>query len=172
MKLSGIPISKLSSPRTIDFVGLGAAADVVGLHCQHFLERVGGAIGFERPHFHFAEALSAELGLAAQRLLRDQAVRSDRARMDLVVDQMVELQHIDVAHRHIAVEELAGSSVDQADLTGGGQSGHRQQTVDVRLVGPVEHRRRHRHAGPQIAGHFEELRARKRLDFFGLVSSP
>jgi hypothetical protein len=77
---------------------------VVRLHRQHFLQRVGGAVGLERPHFHFAEALAAELRLAAQRLLGDQAVRADRARVDLVVDQMVQLQHVDVAHRHLALE--------------------------------------------------------------------
>ncbi len=48
------------------FVDLGAARHVVRLHGEDFLQRVGGAIGLERPHFHFAEALAAELRLAAQ----------------------------------------------------------------------------------------------------------
>ena len=46
---------------------------VVGLDGEHFLQGVGGAVGFERPDLHFAEALAAELRLAAQRLLGDQA---------------------------------------------------------------------------------------------------
>src|SRR5258706_14770353 len=33
------------------------------------------SVGFERPHFHFAESLAAELRLAAQRLLRHERVR-------------------------------------------------------------------------------------------------
>ena len=85
-------------------VDLGAADHVVRLHRQHFLQRVGGAVGLERPDLHFAEALAAELRLAAQRLLGDEAVRPDRTRVDLVVDQVVQLEHVDVAHRHLAVE--------------------------------------------------------------------
>src|SRR5258706_3257588 len=50
-------------------VDLGPAVDVVGLDREHLLQRVGSAVGFERPDFHFAEALAAELGLATQRLL-------------------------------------------------------------------------------------------------------
>src|SRR3546814_20411203 len=61
------------------FVNLGAADHVVGLHRQHFLERVGRAISLHRPHFHFPEALAAELRLTAQRLLGDEAVGTDRS---------------------------------------------------------------------------------------------
>src|SRR5206468_6666481 len=35
------------------------AGDVVALDCQQLLERVGGAIGLERPHLHLAEAPEA-----------------------------------------------------------------------------------------------------------------
>src|SRR5437762_4008698 len=73
-------------------VNLGAAGDVVRLDRQHLLQRIGRAVGFERPYLHLAETLTAELRLAAQRLLGDQAVRSDRARVDLVIHQMVQLQ--------------------------------------------------------------------------------
>ena len=95
-------------------VDLGAAGDVVRLHRQHFLQRVGCAVSFERPHLHFAEPLAAELRLAAQRLLGDERVRTDRTRVDLVVDQMMQLEHVDVAHRHLAIELLAGAAVDAA----------------------------------------------------------
>ena len=74
------------------FVGLDAAYDVVALHGQNFLQGVGGAVSFQRPHFHFAEALTAELGLAAQRLLGNERVRADGAGVHLVVYQMVQLQ--------------------------------------------------------------------------------
>ncbi len=97
-------------------VDLGAAGDVVRLDGQHLLQRVGGAVGFERPHLHFAEALAAELRLAAQRLLGDEAVGADRARVDLVVDEMVQLQQVLVADRHLAIERLAGAPVEQRDL--------------------------------------------------------
>src|SRR5258707_13367542 len=47
-------------------VDLGAAGYVVRLDGEDLLQRVGGAIGLERPHLHLAEALTAELRLAAQ----------------------------------------------------------------------------------------------------------
>src|SRR5882672_199890 len=62
-------------------VHLRSTLHVVRLHREHFLQRVGSAVGFERPHFHLAETLSAELRLATERLLRDQAVRTGRPRM-------------------------------------------------------------------------------------------
>ena len=55
-----------------------AAHDVVALDGEELLERVRGAVRFHRPHFHLAETLTAELRLAAQRLLRDERVRPDR----------------------------------------------------------------------------------------------
>src|SRR5262249_7662538 len=66
-------------------VNLGAAINVVGLCREQFLQDVRGAVGFERPNFHFAEALAAELRLAAERLLRNERVGADAARVNLVV---------------------------------------------------------------------------------------
>ena len=62
-------------------------------------------------HFHFSKALSAELRLTAERLLRDQRVRSDGTGVDLVVDQVRELQHVDVSHRHLLLERHARHAV-------------------------------------------------------------
>jgi hypothetical protein len=39
---------------------------------QELLQRVGGAVGLHRPDLHLAEALTAELRLATQRLLGDE----------------------------------------------------------------------------------------------------
>src|SRR6187431_910306 len=63
-------------------VGLHATHDVVGLHGEELLEDVRGAVRLECPYLHLAEALSTELRLATQRLLRDQAVGSGRPRVD------------------------------------------------------------------------------------------
>src|ERR1700690_2778463 len=93
------------------FVHFGSSRHVVRLHSQDFLQRIGGAISLERPYFHFAETLAAELGLAAQRLLRDERVGSDRTRVDLVVHQMVQLEHVDVADRDGTLERLARAAV-------------------------------------------------------------
>src|SRR5208282_6158214 len=56
------------------FVHSRSSRHVVGLNREHLLQGVGGAVSFQRPHFHFTEPLPAELSLAAQRLLRNQAV--------------------------------------------------------------------------------------------------
>src|ERR1043165_3870395 len=55
-------------------VNLGSAINVVGLRREQFLEDERCAIRFQRPNFHFSEALSAELCLAPQRLLGDERV--------------------------------------------------------------------------------------------------
>ena len=151
---AGLEIVVAADDRLVD---LGAAGDVVRLDRQHLLQGVGRAVGFERPHLHLAEPLPAELRLAAQRLLGDEAVGPDRARVDLVVDQMVQLQHVDVADRHLAVECLAGAAVDQRDLARGCEPGLVQHADDVVLAGAVEHRGRHRHAVRQLARQLEQL---------------
>src|SRR5579864_3828220 len=97
-------------------VGLDAADDVVRLHGQDLLQDVRGAVSLERPHLHLAEPLASELRLAAQRLLGDEAVRPGGTRVDLVLDQVRELEHVDHAHRHRLVELLAGAAVSQPDL--------------------------------------------------------
>src|SRR5260370_36733874 len=45
------------------FVDLGPPVDVVGLDREHLLQRIRRTVGFERPDFHFAEALATELRL-------------------------------------------------------------------------------------------------------------
>ena len=97
-------------------VGLHAADGVVGLDREHLLERVGGAVRLERPHLHLAEALAAELRLAAQRLLGDERVRAGRAGVDLVVDEVEQLQDVHVADRHLRLERLAGAPVEEREL--------------------------------------------------------
>src|SRR3989344_493688 len=71
---------------------------------------------FQCPHLHFSESLPSELRLSAKRLLGDQRVRADRAHMDLVFHQVVELEHINVSHRHVLVVALAGAAVIHAHL--------------------------------------------------------
>src|SRR3970282_1117758 len=69
------------------FVGLYAADNVVRFDGEELLKDVGGAVGLQRPHLHLAEALAAELGLAAPRLLRDQRGRSGGAGVGFVSPQ-------------------------------------------------------------------------------------
>src|SRR3546814_19008722 len=91
-----------------------------------------------RSHLHLTEPLAAELGLAAQRLLRDEAVRTDRAGMDLVVDLVVELQHVDIAHSHRPVEDRTGPSFDPRGLHGGVETCILPPSPHVRSAGAVE----------------------------------
>src|SRR5437870_13843893 len=64
-------------------VHAGATRHVVRLDGEHLLQRVGRAVRLEGPDLHLPEPLTAELCLAAERLLRDQRVWTGRARLDL-----------------------------------------------------------------------------------------
>src|SRR6266852_4701746 len=121
-------------------VGLDPADDVVRLHGQDLLQDVRGAVRLERPHLHLAEALTAELGLAAQRLLGDQAVRAGRPGVDLVLDQVRQLEHVDQTDGHRLVELLAGAAVTQPDLAVSRQAGLLQLLDDGLHRSTVEDR--------------------------------
>src|SRR2546427_2193408 len=123
-------------------VRLPAADDVVRLHSQDLLQDVRGAVRLERPHLHLAEALTAELRLASQRLLGDQAVRSRRAGVDLVLDQVSQLEHVDLADGDRLVELVARAPVAQPDLAIHRQAGLLQLFDDRRHRSAVEDRGR------------------------------
>ena len=95
-----------------------AAVDVVGLDGQHLLEGVRRAVGFERPHFHFPEALPAVLGLTTERLLGDQAVRASGAGVELVFHHVVQLHDVHDPHHDRAGNRLPGAAVVQDALAG------------------------------------------------------
>ena len=77
--------------------------------------------------------------------------------MHLVVDQMIELHHVHVAHGRGPVEALAGPAVIELRLATERQTGQLQQLEDLLLAGTVEYRRSHWHAAPQVAGQFLDL---------------
>src|SRR5690606_29223099 len=116
-------------------VDAAASRDVVGLHRQDLLERVRRAVRLERPHFHLTETLAAELRLAGERLLRDERVWPDRARVDLVVDQVRQFQHVDHADRHRVVELLTRAAVAQPHLAVGRET-RRVHELDDRVIEP------------------------------------
>src|SRR3546814_4134540 len=66
--------------------------------------------------------------------------------MDLVINKVVELQHINIAHGHLAVETIARTAVEQVYLARTVKSGEFQHVRNVRLTRTVEHRRCPRHA--------------------------
>src|SRR6266478_3540088 len=145
-------------------VHLGAAGDVVRLHGQHLLQRVGGAIGLERPHLHFAEALATELRLAAQRLLGNEAVRADRAGMDLVVDKMMQLEHVDVTYRHFAIERFAGATVVKLHLARMIEAGKIEHVLDIGFLRAVEDRGGDRHAMLEVGAKLDQTSLVQGLD--------
>ena len=89
--------------------------------------------------------------------------------MDLVVHEMVQLEHVDVAHRHLAIERIAGSAVIDGRLAGGVEARELQHLLDVRFLGAVEHRRCDRHAVAEVAAKLEQLVVVQRLDGFILA---
>src|SRR2546427_2143423 len=116
-------------------VCLHAADDVVRLDGQDLLQNVGGAVRLERPHLHLSEPLAAELRLATERLLGHEAVGSGRASVDLVLDQVSKLQHVDHPNRDRLVKLLAGPAVTQANLA------VRRQACLLQLTDDGGHRR-------------------------------
>src|SRR3954462_511611 len=148
LKLAHEDVERLGKTRivrnlTFDdrFVDLGASLDVVRLRGEQLLQRVRGAVCFEGPHFHFSEALAAELGFTTQRLLRDQRIRSDRTSVNLVVDQVRELEHVDETDADLLLEFLAGHAVEEIGLAVVGQTGGLELELDLRLHRAVENRR-------------------------------
>src|ERR1700690_1001056 len=122
-------------------VGLDSTHDVVRLDGEQLLQNVGRAVRLERPDLHLAETLAAELGLAAQRLLRDQAVRSRGPGVDLVLHEVVELEHVDEADRDRPIERLARAPVAQGDLAVLRQPGLAELISDLLFGRAVEDRR-------------------------------
>src|SRR5258708_5822310 len=138
-------------------VNLRAAIDVVRLRREQLLQDVRCAVSFQRPNFHFAEALAAELRFAAERLLRDQRVRPDGTRVDLVVDEMRQLEHVDVADGDRLVELLAVHAVEEVDLAGVRQTRDFQQVTDFRFARAVEYRRGEGNAFAEAFSVLEQL---------------
>src|ERR1051325_2666377 len=138
-------------------IDLRSPGNVVRLRGQEFLKNVRRAISFERPHLHLSETLSAKLRLTAEWLLRDQAVWSNRARVNLFVDQVRQLQHVDVSDRHFLLERIATQTVVKhcltrlADDLGQAQiasalAGQLQLLLDLVFGSTIEHGCREVHA--------------------------
>jgi len=63
--------------------------------------------------------------------------------VDLVVDQVVQLEHVHDTHGDLAVEGIAGPAVIEGDPASVGDAGHLEHAVDLLLGGGVEHGHRH-----------------------------
>src|SRR3990172_8012304 len=113
-------------------VSLYTAHYIVGLHGQQLLQNVRGAVGLQRPYLHLTEPLAPQLPFAAQRLLRYQRVRSGGAGVDLVLHQVHQLHHVDVAHSDRLVERVSRPAVVQELFA---VDGRRQAPLQEHTVG-------------------------------------
>ena len=135
-----------------------ASVHVVRLHRENFLKYVRGAVRLQRPHLHLPESLSAELRLAGERLLRDQRVRADAPRVNLVVDQVRQLEHVDLADRDREGERLAAAAIAEPHLAVRRETGEPHQLlrrgidVQVRLLTERRRERGQLLHGEQVAG--------------------
>ena len=105
-----------------------------------------GAVCFERPYFHFSESLSPELRFTAERLLRDERVRADRPRVNLVIHQVRQLQHIDVADRDFLLKRHARHAVVKPRLTRFRQVRSLEHIFDFHFGRAVKDRGRKKHS--------------------------
>src|SRR5713101_5025929 len=114
-------------------------------------------VSFQRPDFHFTETLATELRLAAERLLRNERVRPDGARVNLVVHEVRKLEHVDVSDGDRLVELIAAHAVEEVDLAGVRQTRDFQQVADFRFASAVENRRGEGNTFAEAFGIFEQL---------------
>ena len=92
--------------------------------------------------------------------------------MDLVVDQVMQLHHIDIANRHLAIERLTRTAVHQGDLPRGFHARILQHLDNVALMRTVEDRRRNRNTAAEVLGQLEDLIVVHRSDVFGINFFP
>jgi len=77
--------------------------------------------------------------------------------VDLVVHQMGELQHVDVAYRHWLFEFVSGHAVIKVRLARFRQIGLTQHRLDFHFTRAVKHRRGKVHAFGQRLGYVHQL---------------
>src|SRR3989338_2463385 len=117
----------------VSFRALGSVLDG-----QHFLQSVRGAVTFQSPTLHFSEPLASALGFSSQRLLGDKRIRPDGSHMNLVLHHMVQLHHINLAHRHLLVKKFSRPAVAKFDFAVFGQTGFFKLLSDFIFRGSVE----------------------------------
>ena len=104
------------------------------------LQRVSRSISLECPNLHLSEALPAELRFSAQRLLCDERIRSRRTSMDLVIHQVMKLEHIHIAYCNTVIKILSRSSVLQLHLSVAIVAGKLQRVENIFLIRSVKYR--------------------------------
>ncbi|CSC53631.1 Uncharacterised protein [Vibrio cholerae] len=98
-------------------IHLSTAVHVVRFNGQHLLQGIRSTVCFQCPHFHLTEALTTELSFTTQRLLSNQTVRACRTSVHLVVNQVVQFQHVHVTHGNRALKCVTRAAIEQSQLT-------------------------------------------------------
>ena len=91
--------------------------------------------------------------------------------MHLVIHEVIELEHVHVANRDIAIEFFAGTAVAKTRLTRISKIGELQKTLDLLLRGAVEYRRCRRHAVGQVASQLDDFFVVEPLDVLDTTAS-
>src|SRR5262249_31746689 len=89
--------------------------------------------------------------------------------MDFVIDQMVQLHHIYVAHGHRAIERLPSSAVDEDHLPGRRKTRSLKHRDDIFLSSAVEDRACDWNAVRKVPRKFEQVFWRKLLDLASIL---
>ena len=84
--------------------------------------------------------------------------------MNLLVHQVMELEHIHDADGHRCIERLPGPSVEEKHLSGGTFAGELQHLLHLRLARSVEHVGVHRNASAELSDQLLEILLRQFLE--------
>src|SRR5690554_4339830 len=139
------------------FIDTRTTLNVVRFDRQKLLQRVGCAVGLDGPDFHLSETLTTELRLTAERLLGHQAVRPDGTCVDLIVNKVIEFEHVHHSNRNIFVECLTGASVIEDALAAGIQTGTFKHLLDFSFRCAIEDWCRDVNAGATGLGKFDDV---------------
>ena len=90
--------------------------------------------------------------------------------MDLVVHQVVELQHVHHTDGHLVCERPTRATVEQPRLPGGGQRRTGQEPEDLLLGCAIEYRRGDVDAPRRLAGELHDVLIRQRIDEVGRLA--
>ena len=119
------------------FVCLGTAHDIVRLDGEDFLQDMRCTECLKSPNFHFTETLTTEVRFTTKGLLGDKGVWSNATCMHLVVNHVVQFEHVDITDSCRLVETVARLAVVQVGAAIFGQSSFAHISIDLFEGGTV-----------------------------------
>ena len=104
-------------------IGTCTTGDIIRLDGKDLLEHMSGTVCLQCPNLHLSETLTTELSFTSKRLLGNQAVRTDRTGVHLIIDHVTELHEVSHTDSSHLVERLTGLTIIELCLTGTRQTG-------------------------------------------------